>query len=90
MKQTSGSAVRTRAAIKQPPMAVKAKAKNDRHGRADGAGAESSRETRVHVAAYALYEARGCVDGHDLEDWLAAEAAVAREAEESIPAGADH
>jgi hypothetical protein len=92
MKQTSGSAVRTRAAIKRPPLAVKAKAKakNEGHGRADGAGAEGSREARVHVAAYALYEARGCVDGHDLEDWLAAEAAVAREAEGPRPAGGDH
>ena len=32
--------------------------------------------TRDEVAqvAYKLYTQRGCVDGHDLEDWLKAEA----------------
>lgn len=28
----------------------------------------------ISSIAYALYEARGCVDGHALEDWLEAEA----------------
>lgn len=88
MKQTSDSAVRTRAAIKRPPMA--AKAKKDGHVRPDGAEKDSSREARVHMAAYALYEARGCVDGHALEDWLAAEASVAREIDGSRPAASDH
>ena len=27
----------------------------------------------VASIAYSLYERRGCVDGHDLEDWLEAE-----------------
>ena len=31
--------------------------------------------TRVH--AYQFYEERGCEDGHDLEDWLRAEAEIA-------------
>ncbi len=77
MKQTSGSAARTRAVIKRAPMAVMAK--GDGHALPEGPEAEASRETRIHEAAYALYEARGCVDGHDLDDWLAAEAAVERE-----------
>ena len=77
MKQTSGNAVRSRAAMKQPPMAVNALA--DGHAIPDGTEAGASHAMRIHEAAYALYEARGCVDGHDLEDWLAAEAAVARE-----------
>ncbi|MDE2394838.1 MAG: DUF2934 domain-containing protein [Burkholderiales bacterium] len=35
-----------------------------------------SRDALVREAAYALYERRGCVYGHELEDWLAAEAQV--------------
>lgn len=31
----------------------------------------------VRAHAYRRYEQRGCVDGHALEDWLAAEAEVA-------------
>ncbi len=30
----------------------------------------------VHRLAYTYYEERGRVDGHDLEDWLRAEAAL--------------
>lgn len=30
----------------------------------------------ISSVAYSLYEARGCVDGHALEDWLEAEARV--------------
>jgi hypothetical protein len=30
----------------------------------------------ISLMAYSLYEARGCVDGHALEDWLKAEAPV--------------
>lgn len=88
MKQNSGSAVRTRGATQRPPMAVMAK--RDGHAQPDGDGFDDSREARVHLAAYALYEARGCVDGHALEDWLAAEAAVAGEAAGPRPAGSDH
>ncbi|AOF87224.1 hypothetical protein BSY239_20 [Hydrogenophaga sp. RAC07] len=87
MKQTSGSAVGKKALIKRPPMAVVSQ--GDGHARADGPGsaqAGPSREERIHEVAYALYEARGCVDGHDLEDWLAAEASVARE-DQGAPSG---
>jgi hypothetical protein len=34
------------------------------------------RETRIREAAYYRYLEHGCCDGHDLEDWLAAEAAM--------------
>ena len=30
----------------------------------------------VRAEAYRLYVDRGCEDGHDIEDWLAAEALV--------------
>ncbi len=88
MKQNSGGAVRTRGATKRPPMAMMAK--RDGHAQPDGDGFDDSREARVHMAAYALYEARGCVDGHALEDWLAAEAAVERETDGPRPAASDH
>lgn len=38
---------------------------------------DASRADRIREAAYRRYEARGCVNGHDLDDWLAAEAEVA-------------
>lgn len=34
----------------------------------------------IRSIAHALYEARGCIDGHALEDWLEAEARVGRRA----------
>ncbi len=34
------------------------------------------RDERIRSRAYALYEQRGRVDGHDLDDWLQAEAEV--------------
>ena len=36
----------------------------------------ADRESLVRQAAYALYEQQGCVDGHELEHWIAAEALV--------------
>lgn len=33
-------------------------------------------EELIRVRAYQLYENRGCEDGHDLDDWLQAEAEV--------------
>ena len=37
---------------------------------------EAARHRRVAQRAYERYSARGYVDGHDVEDWLAAEADV--------------
>jgi hypothetical protein len=34
------------------------------------------REERIRRRAYFLYEQRGCVNGHDVDDWLQAEAEV--------------
>ncbi len=34
-------------------------------------------EEKIRRRAYALYELRGKQDGHDLDDWLAAEAEIA-------------
>jgi hypothetical protein len=35
-----------------------------------------SRDALVRQHAYARYERNGCIDGHALDDWLAAEAEV--------------
>ncbi len=36
---------------------------------------------RIATKAYELYEQRGCLDGHALEDWLKAEAIISGTAE---------
>jgi Protein of unknown function (DUF2934) len=38
--------------------------------------APADREQAIREAAYALFEARGCEPGHELDDWLEAEAQV--------------
>jgi hypothetical protein len=38
--------------------------------------AEPNYEEQIRHRAYELYEARGRGDGHDLEDWLEAEAEI--------------
>lgn len=35
-----------------------------------------TRDAQIHRLAYERYMSNGCVDGHALDDWLAAEAAV--------------
>ena len=37
------------------------------------------RDAAIRRMAYALYVERGCVDGHEVEDWLRAEVLVAQE-----------
>jgi hypothetical protein len=37
-------------------------------------------EELIRRRAFDLYEARGCEDGHDLDDWLEAETELARAA----------
>jgi hypothetical protein len=34
------------------------------------------RDEAIRLAAYAFYEARGCTDGHALDDWLKAQATI--------------
>jgi hypothetical protein len=42
------------------------------------AGAEAIVEEQIRCRAYQLYEDRGREDGHDLEDWIRAEAEISR------------
>ncbi|ACB33176.1 hypothetical protein Lcho_0904 [Leptothrix cholodnii SP-6] len=46
--------------------------------------AVTDRAERIRQAAYALYEQRGCGDGHDFDDWLMAESLVDRERAGSV------
>ncbi len=48
---------------------------------------DEQREQAIRQAAYALFEGRGCVYGHALEDWLEAEAQV-EQAFAALPSGA--
>ena len=41
-----------------------------------GEGSLELTEELIRVRAYHFYEQRGCEDGHDLEDWLQAEAEI--------------
>jgi Protein of unknown function (DUF2934) len=46
------------------------------HSEAQQASAPFDREQAIREAAYACFEARGCVPGHELDDWLQAETMV--------------
>lgn len=37
---------------------------------------DKGRYEMIRQTAYSFYEARGCVDGHELDDWLQAQAQV--------------
>lgn len=70
-----------RAVVSKPPLAVMVRPDGParKRGAADGEVEREdgkSRAERIRVAAYQLYEARGRADGHDMDDWLAAEAAL--------------
>ena len=41
-----------------------------------GMGSLELTEEFIRLRAYQYYEERGCEDGHDLEDWLRAEAEI--------------
>lgn len=67
------------ATIKAPPRAAKAahiSAPSDSSGAVQAAETPDTadREQAIREAAYASYEARGCEPGHELDDWLQAEA----------------
>jgi hypothetical protein len=64
-----------RAVVSKPPLAVMVRP-NGSARRRGATEAGKSRDERIRAAAYQLYEARGRLDGHDMDDWLAAEAAV--------------
>jgi len=44
--------------------------------KARGPAAQGNTEEEIRRRAYELYEARGREDGHDMEDWLEAEAEI--------------
>jgi len=48
------------------------------------AGPLEQRVDAIRQAAYVLYEARGGVYGHELEDWLKAEAEVDAQAQQGL------
>lgn len=54
---------------------------------ADAADAAQQREAAIQAIAFALYQARGNLQGHDLEDWLQAEAQVNQASGPGLAAG---
>ena len=50
-------------------------------------GSLDSTEELVRARAYQLYEERGCEDGHELDDWLQAEAEIV--GKKPVAAGAE-
>jgi Protein of unknown function (DUF2934) len=77
MIQSQASDSPTRALSEKPSLALMAK--EDGHVWTGGCRPDPPTEGRIRDAAYALYEARGHAHGHDVDDWLAAEAALADE-----------
>jgi Protein of unknown function (DUF2934) len=45
-------------------------------------------QRQIALCAYQLYEAKGCLDGFDLQDWLQAEREILGEIEQPQKAGA--
>jgi len=50
------------------------------------AAVEDNVEEQIRTRAYALYEARGREEGHDLENWLEAEAEITGTAIKTVAA----
>jgi len=46
--------------------------------------AETELEEQIRLRAYQLYETRGSGNGHDVEDWLEAEAEITGNTEEAL------
>ena len=76
MKQPQGTSTTSRALTEKPPFAVVAK--DEGTNPAVSHASAVARDERIRKMAYALYEARGRAGGHDLDDWLQAEAQLAR------------
>ena len=78
---TPGKATRTQNVAKTA--VARAGSSKPRTAPARKAGPDGDdRDLRVRALAYSYYEARGCLDGHETEDWLRAEAEVNRELDE--------
>jgi Protein of unknown function (DUF2934) len=58
------------------PLATAAAPDSSKDSSAAQMPAPADREQAIREAAYALFEARGCEPGHELDDWLKAEAQV--------------
>lgn len=67
------------------PISTTASPRGARHaGRKPAAGSAAAaadaaapdRTERIRMAAFALYERRGCAHGHELDDWLQAEVEI--------------
>lgn len=71
--QTTSSKASARTA-KAPKMPMSSA--SDEVSEAPQASMPFDREQAIREAAYACFEARGCVPGHELDDWLQAEAQV--------------
>ena len=48
----------------------------DEHSRVSNVGSLELTEEIIRTRAYQLFEQRGCEQGHDLDDWLQAEAEI--------------
>lgn len=76
MRQSQVVVSEKRAPAGAPPVAVPEKPDGRTRAAALGADADAERTASIRLAAYGLYEARGKTDGHDIDDWLAAETAL--------------
>ena len=59
------------------------KESGEKNKSADKEPSASEFEERIRRRAYDLYQQRGCQNGHDTNDWLQAEAELAREKSQS-------
>lgn len=60
----------------RPPKTAPAPEAPEPDGPAQPSAAAFDREQAIREMAYACFEARGCEPGHELDDWLQAEAQV--------------
>jgi hypothetical protein len=68
-------------AAKRRPSARTAPPRKKAAPGAAGPDPTADRDDAIRRLAYGLYEARGCTDGHALDDWLHAEAMFSAERE---------
>lgn len=73
MKNSSPAAAAERAAPQPRRSSAKPRAAKPRAAAASS-HQDLERDESIRRTAYALYEARGCVDGFALDDWLQAQA----------------
>lgn len=67
----------TKSATRTPKtMAMPQEPEASEQASASPSAAPFDREQAIREAAYACFEARGCEPGHELDDWLRAEALV--------------